>query len=290
MVDVNNDSSLESIAANYGTNNIGVLLNVGNGTFSRQITYSTGPNCQPSFVITVDVNGDNKLDIVVASSNGNNIGVLFNVGNGTLTSQTICSTGDGSGSRSLTTADMNGDNKPDIIVANSDIDNVCVLLNLGDGTFTIPSIYSTGYGSFPHSVTTADVDGDGKRDIIVANYGTNIVNVLVNVGNGMFTSGTIYLTGNRYPPYPVTLIDVNGDHKPDIIGVNYGDDAVGVLLNLGNGMFSSPTIYSTGYHSSPSSLATADTNGDNQLDMIVAKADADNVIVLLDTGNGTFSM
>ena len=287
--DINSDNKPDIIVANYGTNNIGVLLNMGNGIFSRQTTYSTGSNSQPSSVITVDVNGDNKLDIVVANSNGNNIGVLLNMGNGILTSQTIYSTGDGSDPRSLTTADMNGDNKPDIIVGNNGTDRVCVLLNLGDGTFAIQTMYSTGYGSFPQSVATADLDRDGKPDIIVANYGTNIVDVLVNLGNGLFTSPMFYSTGYRAAPQSVTTADVSGDNKPDIIVANYGAETVTVFLNLGNGMFSSAMIYATGYNSSPQSVTTADVDGDNKLDIIVANTPLSRVGVFLNTGNGTFS-
>ena len=287
--DVNSDNKPDIIVANPGTNNVGVLLNIGNGIFSRQTTYSTGPNSQPFYVVTVDVDGDNKLDIVVANSNGNNIGVLLNMGNGTLASQTIYSTGDGSGSRSLTTADMNSDNKPDIIVGNSGTDNVCVLLNLGDGTFAIQTMYSTGYGSSPQSVATADVDGDGKRDIIVANYDTNNIDVLVNLGYGMFASPIIYSTDGNSSPQSVETVDLNGDNKLDIVVANYGASTVGVFLNLGNGTFTRGTNILIGPSYSQFSVKTIDVNNDNKCDIIVANANANNVGVLLNTGNGIFS-
>ena len=287
--DVNSDNKPDIVVANYGTNNVGVLLNMGNGIFSVQTTYSTGPNSQPCSVITVDVNGDSKLDIIVTNSNGNNVGVFFNMGNGTLSNQTIYSTGSGSGSRSLSTADMNGDSKPDIIVGNSGTDNLCVFLNLGDGTFAIQTTYPTGYGSSPQSVTTADVDLDGKPDIIVANYGTNIVDILVNLGNGMFTSPMLYSTNGSSYPGSVATADINGDNKPDIIVANSYTDNVGVLLNTGNGIFTSQTTYSTAGQSRPISVTTADVDGDNKLDILVANSYTDNVGVLLNTGNGTFS-
>ena len=288
--DMNGDSKPDIVVANYGGDNIGVLLNFGNGTFRRQTTFSTGSNSQPSSVVTVDVNGDNKIDVVVANSNAGNIGVLFNVGNGTLMSQTAYSTGDGSNSRSLTTVDMNGDNKPDIIVGNSGKDSVGVLLNLGDGTFAIPAMYSTGYGSSPQSVTTGDVDRDGKPEIIVANYGTNTVDILSNVGNGMFASPMLYSTGLHSYPESVVAADVNGDNKPDIIVVNSQTNTIGVLLNTGNGTFSTQTTYSTGDGSEPESGTIADVNGDNKPDIIVANYAANNIGVFLNTGNGMFTM
>lgn len=87
-------------------------------------------------MIAVHINGDSKVDVVVANSNASNIGVLFNMGNGTLTSQTTYSTGDDSNSLSLTTADMNGDNKPDIIVDNSGKDTVVDSQTRGTGNCT----------------------------------------------------------------------------------------------------------------------------------------------------------
>ena len=61
VVDVNNDSKPDIIVANYDSNNVGVFLNTGNGTFIAQTTYSTSSN--PLGVAVVDINSDNKPDI-----------------------------------------------------------------------------------------------------------------------------------------------------------------------------------------------------------------------------------
>ncbi|CAF5204174.1 unnamed protein product, partial [Rotaria magnacalcarata] len=82
--------------------------------------------------------------------------------------------------------------------------------------FTGQTTYSTG--SNPESLKAVDVNGDGKPDIIVANYGSNNVGVLLNIGNGMFAAQTTYLTGAG--PVEVAAADVNGDGKPDIIVAN----------------------------------------------------------------------
>ncbi|CAF4430234.1 unnamed protein product, partial [Rotaria magnacalcarata] len=83
-------------------------------------------------------------------------------------------------------------------------------------------------GSYPLCVEAADVNGDGKPDIIVANFVSNNAGVLLNVGNGAFSAQTTYSTGSG--PYYVAAADVNGDGKPDIIVANYGSNNVGVLL------------------------------------------------------------
>ncbi|CAF2146956.1 unnamed protein product, partial [Rotaria magnacalcarata] len=78
----------------------------------------------------------------------------------------------------VTAADVNGDSKTDIIVVNSNSNNVGVLLNKGNGTFAAQATYSTG--SSPACVVAADVKGNGKADIIVSNSGSNNVGVLLN--------------------------------------------------------------------------------------------------------------
>ncbi|CAF4703523.1 unnamed protein product, partial [Rotaria socialis] len=98
-------------------------------------------------------------------------------------------------------------------------------------TFTGQTTYSTG--NAPNSVVAADVNGDGKPDIIVGNAGSNNVGVLLNRGNGTFTNQTTYLTGAN--PYELTAADLNGDGKTDIIVANQNSNNVGVLLNIGNG-------------------------------------------------------
>ena len=277
--DLNDDGKPDIIVANYGANNIGVLLNTGNGAFTGQTTYSTGPSSGPLFVVTVDVNGDNQTDVIVANYDADNVGVLLNEGNGTLTPQVTYFSGSGSKPSSLVAADIDGDKIPDLIVSNYGAHDVGVFLNTGNGTFTDQAIYWTGSNSY--CVAAADINDDGKIDIVVANYGANNIGVLLNTGNGTFTGQTTYSTGPSSGPLFVVTVDVNSDNKLDFVTANYGTNSVAVLLNTGNGTFTSQTTYSTGPSSNPYSLAAADVNGDNKTDIIVSNYGANNVGVLL---------
>jgi hypothetical protein len=288
VIDVNSDNKPDIVVANEGTNNVGVLLNAGNGTFLNQTSYSTGTGSNPYSVAVADVNGDNIPDIVVANQVTNNVGVLINAGNGTFLNQTTYSTGIGSSPRSVTVVDVNSDNKSDIVVANYGLNNVGVLLNAGNGTFLNQTTYSTGNGSEARAVAVVDVNSDNKPDIVVGNYGSNNVGVLFNAGNGTFLNQTTYSTGTGSTPRLAAVVDVNSDNKPDIVVANQGTNNVCVLLNAGNGTFLNQTTYSTGTGSAPRSAAVVDVNSDSQPDIVVANSASTNFGVLLNAGNGTF--
>ncbi|CAF4068969.1 unnamed protein product, partial [Adineta steineri] len=233
----------------------------------------------PACLSVVDINNDGKSDIIVVNYDANNVGILINVGNGTFRSQTSYSTGTNSNPQGVFVADVNQDNKPDIIVGNHGTDSVGVFLNYGNGTFRPQKTYSTGSGSKPYSVFVTDVNNDNNPDIVVANSGTNNVGVLLNYGNGTFRSQLTYSTGSSSSPYSVFVTDINKDNEPDIIVANYGTNKVGILINAGNGTFLPQNTYSTGSH--PFSLSIADLNSDSKPDIIVTNLNDNNVGVFL---------
>ncbi|WP_341882121.1 FG-GAP-like repeat-containing protein [Synechococcus sp. UW140] len=138
----------------------------------------------------------------------------------------------------------------------------------------------------PFSVTLGDVNGDGRLDIITANFGTNSnsASVLLGNGNGTFGPKTDFATG--YYLASVTLGDVNGDGRLDIITANQYSANVSVLLGNGNGTFQTQATFATG--SNPRAVALGDINGDGRLDIITANQYSANVSVLLGNGNGSF--
>ena len=237
LADVNSDNNLDIITANNGATTVSVLFNAGNGTFLNQSTYTAAAGAPtPRSVFAADVNGDNKPDILVSNSGTNNVGILLNKGDGTFLNGTTYITGAGAtGPRAALLFDVNGDNKPDIISANTGTNNIGVLLNGGNGTFLSAVTYTAGATSAPRGVTVADLNGDSLPDIIAADTGAANVGVFINTGGGTFRNGTTYTTGPN--PYQPAIGDVNGDNKPDIIVPNNTGATVSVLLNAGNGTF-----------------------------------------------------
>jgi len=176
-------------------------------------------------------------------------------------------------------------------------------------SFALPVVYGTG-GYSPSSVAVGDVNGDGKLDLVVMNEctdsrcfnGSGTVGVLLGKGDGTLQPAVSYSSGGLYP-LAVTLGDVNGDGKLDLVVVNQcasdcsGLGSIGVLLGNGDGTFQTALEYSSG-GSHPLSVALGDANGDGKPDLLLANNECavagcngkGTVGVLLGNGDGTFRM
>jgi len=120
--------------------------------------------------------------------------------------------------------------------------------------------------SSPVSVVVEDFNGDGKLDMVTANFGTNNVSVLLGDGNGIFQAAVNYSVGSY--PNSVVIGDFNGDGKLDMVTANFGTNNVSVLLGNGDGTFQAAVNSAVGY--APVSVAVGDFNGDGELDLATA--------------------
>jgi hypothetical protein len=190
--------------------------------------------------------------------------------------------------RSAAFGDLNGDNKLDIVVANSGIDSMAIFFGNGDGTFSNETTYSTGVDSKPYSIAVGYFNEDNHLDIIVANYGTHKIAIFLGYGNGSFTLEVLYSTGVSQPLL-VLVNDVNNDDRLDIIVVNYGTNTFGIIFGYKNGTFSEQMLYPTGYDSLPCSGAVGDFNNDTRLDIAIVNCGTYTVSIFLGDGNGLFA-
>ncbi len=134
--DFNGDGKLDLATANYGSNNVSILLGNGDGTFQAAVNYGAGS--YPISITVGDFNGDGKLDLATANYGSNNISILLGKGDGTF--QTAANYGVGSYPISIAVGNFNGDGKLDLAVANVSSNNVSILTGAGDGTFSEPLI------------------------------------------------------------------------------------------------------------------------------------------------------
>jgi hypothetical protein len=280
--DVNGDGKPDLICANnnYFPGTLTVFTNDGSGGFVIASSLNVGNG--PCSVTAANINGDNKPDLICANAGDGTLTVLTNDGGGGFPHADTYGTGSGSGSypQSVTTADANGDNKLDLICANAEDATLSVLTNKGNGTFATAGNFPTGGDSFPQSVVAADVNGDGKVDLISANSDYNgTLSVLTNKGNGIFVFASSPNVGgfNTYP-YSVAAADVNGDGKVDLISANAGSGTLSVLANDGTGNFTLAALPTAG--NNPESVIAVDVNGDGRLDLASANQSDNQVAVL----------
>jgi hypothetical protein len=285
-------------------------------TFLPAVPYDSAGN-GPNSLAVADLNGDGKPDVVVchytsiAGYPKGALGVLLGNGDATFQPAVIYDSG-GVYAQSVAVADVNGDGKPDLLVGNSfagpgygqGSGTVGVLIGRGDGTFEPAAGYDAG-GILP-SIAAADVNGDGKLDVLAANWGSNSVGVLLGNGDGTFRPVVTYDSGGKVPT-SVAVGDANGDGKPDLLVANWWtayqhiqNGAVAVLMGNGDGTFRPAVLYDSGGFGA-SSVASADVNGDGHQDLVVANCDATGtrtcssagtghgvVGVLFGNGDGTF--
>jgi uncharacterized membrane protein len=330
IADVNGDGKPDLIVANEQQSqsdtagSISVMLGKGDGTFRAPVNYSSGGESAYS-VSVADVNGDGKLDLVVANGclgtdcSTGGVGVLLGKGDGTFKKVVTYSSGAASvfGSH-VAVGDLNGDGKLDLAVATTGAGCgsgcpeglVAVLLGKGDGTFKKAKTYHTGGFDAIGWVAIADVNGDKKPDLVVANYcatecsfppAEGSVGVLLGKGDGTFKTVKTYPSGGD-GAISVAVADLNKDGNPDILVANCGPEAcgpgspggnVGVLIGKGNGTFKTAVNYPA--ENSPFEVVAADVNGDGIFDIVVSNWGSPDgstndgaVTVLEGKGNGTF--
>jgi len=177
----------QDLAVGLSGGQLAVLKGNGDGTFQAPVNYTCGTT--PASIKIADLDGANGPDIAVADYTGTSpVWIFLNNGSGAFAAGVSYPTGDAY-ALDLAIGDLNGDGKPDIAVANSgvpgDPGSVSVLLNTGSGAFGAAALYRGLQG--PTSVAIADIDGDGKNDLISAD-GVGVVHLQDPATPGQFLS------------------------------------------------------------------------------------------------------
>jgi hypothetical protein len=282
--DVNRDGKSDLITANTYDDTLTVLTNNGVGGYGWNATLPVG--LSPSFVAAADINGDGKMDLISANGGNNTLTVYTNDGSGVLGSNATLNVG--AGPQCVVAVDINGSGKPDLVSANYYPGaSLSVLTNNGSGVFGSNATLTVSDMPFlPYYVTAADINGDGRPDLIVValgGYNYNNLALFTNNGTGGFGLNALLQLPAGSNPYGVVVTDINGDGKPDLVSANQGNSTLTVFTNNGSGDFGLNTTLDVA--SGPGSVVAADLNGDGKPDLISANfgPDGNTLTVLLNT-------
>ena len=236
--DLNADGRMDLAVANTpvfsSTNTVSVLLGNGDGTFRPRTEFGTVGGRS---LAVVDLDEDNRLDIVTANHGSPSVSVLLGNGDGTFRpGADVVTNSFGSGSQAMAVADLDADGHTDVVAEGF------ALLGNGYGTFASPIAFTNGA---PEFMAIADFDTDGRVDLATAspdfNNLTGEVRIMLGNGDGTFAHQILFGT-SRFPHSPVAA-DFDADGRPDLAVANFRSNSVSVLLNQ-TGDQPTPTLLS----------------------------------------------
>ncbi|HJZ94453.1 MAG TPA: VCBS repeat-containing protein, partial [Gemmataceae bacterium] len=278
------DPGLELVALNSGSNSFSVLQGNGSGGFlnpQAAQTFATGP--RPAAVVAGRFNADPFLDLAVLNEGTGTVSVFLGSATGKFTENVATDANGnpvllsaGNLPTGLSTHDLNGDGRLDLLVGN-DFGDVLTLLGNGDGTFRP---YQRTDRNIALAVT--DFDGDGKPDFIFANEALDHVSVQYSQAGQRFTQDR---SNGLLAPGAVSTADLNGDRVPDLVVANSGGNNVLVYLGTGNGEFGPAHSFFAG--TNPAAITVTELNGDTLPDLVVANEGSNDVTLLLGQGQGS---
>jgi hypothetical protein len=305
--DLDNDGRLDlAIAVGSGspgfmTGRVVLARNLGEGRFERMAEFPTESLAKG--VRLVDLDKDGRLDLVYTARGSGYKGdtavgkLTIRQGLGGWKFGPPLYFAAGPSAYYVELGDLNNDGFVDILVPNEHSNSVNYWLNPGKTIFSDQRKLASGHrvvraGMRPqdkrtpavNDVRAADLNGDGKLDILTANLGVSTISIFLGNGDGSFQKD-ILLDGGKDCAF-LGVGDLNGDGKLDFVVTHWTGDFMSVFLNKGNGEFLPRKDYKTGLGNY--GVALADFNSDGKLDAVTANYRERSFSVLLGGGDGTF--
>jgi hypothetical protein len=291
VADFNSDGKQDIAVTNGSAATVSIFINnssAGTISFNSKIDFATATF--PVGIAAADLDADGQVDLAVTNANAASFSVLRNTSSAaglSFASKVDFTTGNSP--FGIVSRDLDRDGKVDIAVSNNSSNSISVFLNAStSGTIAFSSKVDFATGSGPKGVAVGDVDGDGKDELAVANSISNSISILRNTS----TSGTISFapkldsllgTGVNTQQH-ISISDLNGDGKPEVVSVNRGGNLLHIFKNhstVGTINLSARQNYTT--TATPHHFVIADCDNDGKDDIAIAHSTANKVSILRTT-------
>lgn len=297
LADVNGDRIADLGVSNSERDSVDIFLATGKGGFTlaagSPFTASASVEFFTRFLRFVDINEDRKLDIITATDGRNTRSLpslLLGDGRGGFLPGPVMKVDLGQGQYSFAFGDTDRDGHLDFVTVSNGTDpggesgRVTVQRGDGKGGFKTASASSWVVKPAPRLGTLADVNGDQRLDMVLSHTRSNLLNVLLNGGDGSFAPapGSPYSLSAQ--AFETVVVDVNRDGRSDLViatvDSEMSEGSVTVLLGDGRGFVSAPgspfRAGQGGYF-----LAVGDVNEDGKPDVVVSSFEGTAVTLLL---------
>ncbi|MGH9533145.1 MAG: FG-GAP repeat domain-containing protein [Terriglobales bacterium] len=244
----------------------------------------------PGGLLLDDLDGNQTLDVVAASSSG--LTVMLGDGRGNFRQAPGSPVVAGPSPHLVAAGDLNGDRKADLAATSHNSNDVYVLLGAGDGSFRpapgSPLLAFANVKPHNHGLALADVNADGRLDITSGHQDAGRIAVLLNDGRGGFAAAPGSPVSVGRTPYPHLLADLNKDGKLDLIVPDVVGNALTVMLGNGRGGFSPAPGSPIRTLQRPFFVLLDEFNADGNLDLAASHDDISDITILLGDGKGGF--